>query len=132
MKRAMAVSLVCCYFAAFSLMLLGVLLWQLATGQIHSRWSDALFPLAFAFMLALIPGVIAMGLWVMDNAARITAIVIALIHAIATVQWAAHPLFGWQWLPPLRIMLDVAIIVVLLRPAIRQAFRVNQIALNLH
>jgi hypothetical protein len=131
MKRPLAVTLVSLYYAVFSCALVGLLLWQMGSGNIHSRWSDAAFPLAFAFMSAIIPGVIALGLWVMDNAARFAAILIAIVHGLATLHWAAHPLFGWRWLPPLRIAIDVAIIVALSQPSMRRAFRENRIALGL-
>lgn len=131
MKRPLAVTLVSLYYAGFSGVLVGLLVWQVASGKVHSRWSDAAFPLAFALMLAIIPGVIALGLWVMDNAARFAAILVAIVHGIATLHWAAHPLFGWQWLPPLRIAIDVAIIVALSQPSMRRAFRENRIVLGL-
>lgn len=131
MKRPLTVTLVSLYYAAFSCALVGLLVWQLASGKIHSRWSDAAFPLAFAFMFASIPGVVALGLWVMDNAARFAAILIAIVHGLATLHWAAHPLFGWRWVPPLRLGIDVAIIVALSQPSMRRAFRENRIELHL-
>jgi hypothetical protein len=131
MERPWSVRLACVYFVVFSLVLLSALLWPLITGQMHSRWADTAFPLAFALLVTLIPGVIALGLWVMDNAARVAAIVIAVLHAIATLHWFSHPLFGWQWLPPVRIAIDVVIIVAMLHPATRRAFRQSRIVLDL-
>jgi hypothetical protein len=131
MERPWSVRLACIYFGSFSVVLLSALLWPLIAGQMHSRWVDAAFPLAFALLVTLIPGVVAFGLWVMDSAARVAAIVIALLHAIATVHWFSHPLFGWQWLPPVRIAIDVAIMIAMLHPGTRRAFRQSRIVLDL-
>ena len=131
MKRPWSVTLACVYFGAFSFVLLSALIWPLATGQMHSRWSEAAFPLAFCLLITLLPAIVALGLWLMDSAARVAAMVMALLHAVATLHWFSHPLFGWQWLPAVRFLIDVAIIVTMLHPATTRAFRQSSHLLRL-
>ena len=69
-KRPLDVGLIVLYFAVFSAVLLGILLWQWAAGHIHASWQEKIFVLPICFLLALLPGVLSLGLWMLDNAAR--------------------------------------------------------------
>ena len=67
MTRPIPVTLVSLYFGAFSCLLLAALLKPLLAGEMHSRWSDAAFPLAFALLATLIPaaiGLLSFVLWI--------------------------------------------------------------------
>jgi hypothetical protein len=79
---------------------------------------DALFPVAFCLLPALIPAVIALGLWTLDSAARIAGMLFALIHVLITVAWMSRlPEAKW-FFPSLRIALDCLILTSLLRSAV--------------
>lgn len=129
-ERPLDVTLSSTYFALFSLALLGVLVWQLASHAINARWSEAAIPLAFAFVIALIPGAIALGLWVLDSAARVIAIVFAALHALTCVALLSNPGHS-HVLPAMRLLLDAAVVVCLCRPAVRQAFKWQTIEVSL-
>src|SRR5215813_299965 len=70
MKRPVAVTLSSVYYAGFSVVLISMLLWQIASGGIHERWTDAVFPVAFCFVLAVIPR--GCRAWAMDPRRRST------------------------------------------------------------
>jgi hypothetical protein len=124
MKRPLDVTLSSIYYAGFSAVLIGILLWQIASGGIHERWTDAVFPVAFCFVLAMIPGVVALGLWTLDGAARIGSVVFAFLHLVVTFAFLSK-LSGVHILPYARIVLDCLLIAAMFRPEVRKAFQVH-------
>jgi len=124
MKRPLDVTLSSIYYAGFSVVLISILLWQIASGGIHEHWTDAVFPVAFCFVLAIIPGVVALGLWTLDGAARIGSIVFALLHLLVTLAFLSK-LSGIHVLASARILLDCLLIAVMFRPEVRKAFLVQ-------
>lgn len=121
-RRPLPVRLIAGYFWLFSAVIFGVLFWQMATHQIHGAWAEKVIVLAGCFLLALLPGVLGVGLWLLDNAARIGAIIFALLHAISEAAFLSHvhiPSRAFTWF---RILLDAAIIMALVSPQIRAAF----------
>ena len=129
--RPRAVALIAAYYAAFCIELVAVLSWQLIGHKIHGSWQEAAFPVAFCFLLALLPGVIAIGLWLFDDAARIMAIIFALAHALLNWAWMNQPLVGYRMLTSIRIALDILAILLLTRPAVKRIFHQQRIELHL-
>lgn len=124
MKRPLDVTLSSIYYAGFSLVLIGMLVGQIASGGIHEHWTDAVFPVAFCFVLAIIPGVVALGLWTLDGAARIGSVVFAFLHLVVTFAFLSR-LSGVHMLPYARIVLDCLLIAAMFRPEVRRAFQVQ-------
>ena len=126
MKRPLDVTLASLYYAGFASLLIVVLLSQIT--EIHERWIDAVFPVAFCFLIAFIPAVIALGLWTLDSSARIAAVMFALIHIVTTIAYMAK-LPRIAVVPCLRIILDCVVILAMYRPQGRHSPS-NQIAFS--
>jgi len=127
--RPLAVTLIALYHGIFSCVILAMLVWQLPL--IREPWRGAIFPVLFAFFVALVPGVIAVGLWLLDDAARLMAMLFSLLHALANYGYLSTLQLGWKPLPSGRIVLDVLMITVLLLPSIRRSFRPERMELGL-
>jgi hypothetical protein len=116
------------YQCLFSAVLLGLLVFQLP--RITERWTDALPAVAICTLIALIPGVLGFGLFLLDNAARWGTLVFSAAHAL--LAWrrisvgVVHPT-----LPVIRIAFDVFIIAGLARPAIIRRFIPTRVELKL-
>jgi len=130
-ERPWAVRFVAMYFAAFSCELAGVIAWQVIAGKIHGPWQESIFPLLFCFLMALLPVVIATGLWLLDDAARLMAIFFAVLHAVVNWAWMSNPEVHRPIIPSLRIAMDVLAIFLMSQPAVRGAFRDYRIDLRL-
>lgn len=130
-ERPWPVTLIAIYFAGFCCELVAVLVSQLIGHKIHGAWSEAAFPVAFCFMLALLPGVIAAGLWLLDNAARLMAIFFALAHALLNWAWMSQPSVGYRTITLLRIAADILTILLLCQPTVYRAFQQQRIQLQL-
>lgn len=130
-ERPWPVTLIAIYFAGFCCELVAVLGSQLIGHKIHGSWGEAAFPVAFCFMLVLLPGVIAAGLWLLDNAARIMCVFFALAHALLNWAWMSQPSVGYRSITLLRIAADILTILLLCHPAVRRAFRQQRIELRL-
>jgi len=72
-RRPLDVALIAIYFAGFSSVLVWLIVYQLLAHRIHMPWQDKIVLLPFTLLIAIIPATIALGLWVMDNAARLAA-----------------------------------------------------------
>jgi len=131
MKRPVAVTLSSVYYAGFSVVLISMLLWQIASGGIHERWTDAVFPVAFCFVLAVIPGVVALGLWTLDGGARIGSIVFALLHLIVTMAFLSK-VSGGHIVPYVRIGVDCLLVAIMFRPDVRRAFQLQAEGIRLN
>lgn len=121
MKRPRGVTAIAAYHALFSALLLGRLAWQAIVHRPAAGWLDAAPVLLMLLFLALIPAVLCIGLWIMDEGARIAVIVFTLLHMITTVLYLEHS--PGLWRPWARMGMDVAIVAVLMLPSIRRAFR---------
>lgn len=130
-ERPWAVRFVAVYYAVFSCEIAGAIAWQLIGGKIHGTWQDSIFPLLFCFLLALLPGVIAIGLWLLDDAARWMAVLFAVLHAVVNWAWMSNSEVRRSIMPSLRIAMDVLAIFLLNRPIVRNAFRDYRIDLRL-
>jgi hypothetical protein len=124
------VILVSAYHAIFCCALLYVIASQLP--YITSPWTEAFFPILFMFLVAIIPGVIALGLWVLDDSARYLAIVFSLMHGLGNYALLSNGRLPWSAWPVGRICVDILIIGILVSPPIRRAFRPPSIHLALH
>jgi len=109
------------YHAIFCCALLYVITSQLP--HVTSPWTEAFFPILFMFLVAIIPGVIALGLWVLDDSARYLAIVFSLIHGLGNYPLLSNGQLPWSAWPVGRIGVDILIIGILVSPPIRHAFR---------
>jgi hypothetical protein len=124
------VMLASAYHAIFCCALLYVIARQLP--HITSPWTEAFFPTLFMFLVAIIPGGIALGLWVFDDSARYLAIVFSLIRGLGNYALLSNGRLPWSAWPVGRIGVDILIIGILVSPPIRRAFRPPPIHLALH
>ena len=129
--RPWPVTLIAIYFAGFCCELVTVLAGQMVGHKIHGSWSEAVFPVAFCFMLSFLPGVIAAGLWLLDNAARIMGVFFALAHALLNWAWMSQPSVGYRSITLLRIAMDVLTILLLCHPNVHRRFQHQRIELRL-
>lgn len=127
--KPLPVILASAYHAIFCCALLYVIASQLP--HITSPWTEAFFPVLFMFLAAIIPGVIALGLWLLDDSARYLAIVFSLIHGLGNYALLSSGRLPWSAWPVGRIGLDILVIGILVSP-IRRAFRPPAIHLALH
>ena len=130
-RRPLDVVLAAIYYAGFSAVLLGILLWQWAGGHIHATWQEKIVVLPICFLLAILPGVLAVGLWLLDNAALIGAVLFALMHTIAELALLSNPHIPSRAFAVFRIVLNGVIIACLGRPGVRRAFKWNPVELTL-
>lgn len=130
-RRPLDVTLICGYFVLLSAVLLGMILWALFTHRIHSPWQDQIFVLPVCFLIALMPVVLALGLWVQDNAARLGGIVFVLLHTGTEIVWFTNPHIPSRAFTVFRIALNLAIIFCLSRPGVRRAFRWKPVGIEL-
>ena len=122
------VILVAAYQCLFSLVLLGLLVFQLP--RITERWTDAVPALSIMFLVIIVPGVLGFGLLVLDNSARWGTLAFSIIHAmLAWRRFSGSPVH--PMMPIIRIAFDAFIIAVLIRPAIVRRFIHRQIQLKL-
>ena len=130
-ERPLDVTLVAIYLGAFSAVLWGIISWEWLGGHIHGAWQDKLVVLPLCLLLSLLPGVIALGLWVLDNAARLGAMLFALLHAITEIAFFFKPHIPSPAFTLLRIALDALIIASLCRPGVRKVFSWDPVRLSL-
>ena len=130
-KRPLDVALIALYHAAFSAVLLVILLWQWAAGHIHASWQEKIIVLPICFLLALLPGVLSLGLWMLDNAARIAAFLFALLHTIAEMAFLSNPHVPSRTFTLFRIALNIVIVGCLCRAGVRRAFKWQPIGFSL-
>lgn len=128
--KPLPVILIAAYHAIFCCVLLCVIVIQLP--QLRSSWTDAAFPILFMAFAAIIPGVIALGLWILDDSARYLAIVFSLLHGLGNYALLSTGRLPWTARPLGRIGLDVLIIGILIQPSIGNAFRPPPIHLTLN
>ena len=123
MNRPLEVTAIALYHGLFSAALLATLMWQGLTHPPSDGWIVAAPVIAMLALVSFIPAVICLGLWVMDDAARIAAIIFTISHLLLTGAWLQHT--AVHWLPCARIAVDVLIIVVLVLPRIKLAFEIE-------
>jgi hypothetical protein len=121
MRRPRGVTAIAVYHVLFSALLVGTLVQQGIAHHPAAGWLDAAPVLLMMLFLSLIPAVLAYGLWIMDDGARVGAILFTFLHLLTAIVYVQH--VPWMWRPWTRIALDAAIIAVLLLPSIRRAFR---------
>lgn len=127
--KPLSIVLVSAYHAIFSCVLLFVIVTQIP--QITSPWTEALFPVLFMAFAAAIPGVIALGLWALDDSARYFAIGFSLLHGLGNYALISTGRLPYAVRPVGRIILDIVIIGVLLSPSVKRTFRPPPIHLTL-
>ncbi len=119
--------LIAAYHFLFSCVLIGLLTWQLP--EITESWKYVVPTLIMAYMLAAIPAVLGVGLFLGDDAARIGTVLFSVAHALLACAYLTR-VHVWAF-PALRIGLDVVMIAILLRPQVRRAFQTSPISLHL-
>lgn len=120
MKRPGEVVAIVIYQVLFSVVLIGTLVWQGVTHHPSDGWLYAAPVIAMLLFVSLVPAVLAFGLWIMDNGARIGCMIFTLLHMMVTVAYL-HRVPGF-WRPWTRLALDAVILAVLMLPRIRRAF----------
>lgn len=123
MRRPAEVSAVAIYHVLFSVLLVGTLAGQAAFHPPSAGWLDAAPVLLMMLFVSLVPAVLAYGLWIMDEGARIIAIIFTALHLISTVVYLRHVPDLWR--PWARLALDAVIIAILASPTVRRAFRME-------
>lgn len=123
MKRPLDLRLVATYYAVFSL----VWLWLVA----REIRTEVAFAALFAICIALLPGVIALGLWTFADGARIASVAFALIHAAITLAWLLRPHHSKWLLSELHVVADGLIVACMCRPGMLKLFRAETIQLRL-
>jgi high-affinity Fe2+/Pb2+ permease len=104
-RRPLDVVLIAIYYAGFSAVLVGIVLYQWLGGHIHGSWQEKIVVVPGCLLLGLLPGVLATGLWMFDSAARIGAIVFALLPTIAELAFLSNPRIPSPAFTVLRIVL---------------------------
>ncbi|GEM_PF-3429941 len=127
--KPLLVVLIAAYHAIFSCVLVYVIVSQLP--RLRSPWTEAAFPVLFMVFAAIIPGVIALGLWILDDSARYFAIFFSLLHGLGNCALLATGRLQWTARPLVRIGIDILIMGILFLPSIRNAFRPPPIRLSL-
>lgn len=130
-ERPLDVTLIAIYLGGFSTVLWAVILFQWLGGNIHGAWRDKLVVLPLCLLLSLLPGVIALGLWVLDNAARVGAMLFVFLHAITEIAFLLKPHIPSPAFTLFRIVLDGLIIACLCRPGVRKVFSWDPVRLSL-
>lgn len=120
MRRPFGVTAIAIYHALFSVVLVGTLVWQGFTHHPSDGWLYAAPVIAMMLFLALVPAVICVGLWLMDNGARVGCLIFTLLHMLSTIAYLQHAPALWR--PWARLALDAVIVVVLMLPRIRRSF----------
>lgn len=118
------VAAIAVYQALFSAVLLGTLIWQATTHHPSDGWLYASPVLLMMLFVSLLPAVLAYGLWIMDDGARIGTAIFTLLHAISIIVYLQQSAAYWR--PWTRLAIDVAIIAFLFLRSTRRAFRNNQ------
>lgn len=127
--KPLPVILISVYHGIFCCVLLCMIVSQLP--HVTSSWIEAFFPVLFMFFAATIPGVIAVGLWVLDDSARYLTIVFSLLHGLGNYALLSTGRLPWTVRPLGRMVMDVLIIGILVLPPIRSTFRPPPIHLSL-
>ena len=115
--RPAALTLVCLYLGTLSLSVVTHLLRELISPGMHEAWSDAWFPALFCCFLALVPVLIAIGLWLCDNSARAMSIGFALLHLLSIYFWMRNPAVVAHWWTYAKAVGDFAVIAIGLSPS---------------
>lgn len=122
-RRPLAVLLITIYHVGFSAFVLGLIIWQIAIHQIHATSQEKIIVLPFTFFIAILPGVLGFGLWMLDNAARLGVILFSLLHAISEVAYLGNAHIPSPAFTTVRIIWDATIILWLCHSSVRKAFR---------
>jgi len=130
-RRPLAVQVIAIYQIGFSAFLLGLIVWQIATHHIHATWQEKIIVLPFTFIIAILPGVLGFGLWMLDSAARLGVIFFSLLHAISEIAYLGHAHIPSPAFTILRIVWDGIIILWLCHSSVRKAFRWQPLNLSL-
>lgn len=130
-RRPLAVVLITLYHVGFSAFLLGLLVWQIATHQIHATVAEKAVVLPFTFLIAILPGVLGFGLWMLDNAARLGVILFTLLHAISEIAYLSNAHVPSRAFTLVRIIWDGVMIAWLSHSSVRKAFQWQSVELSL-
>lgn len=118
-SRPPAMTATSLYLTAFSGYVLVRLASQLAAGEMHEPWSEAWFPVLLCLCLSLLPAVIALGVWVCDQAARLMAAAFAVFDLAVIVAFTRS--FGMSGFRFVKLVADLAILLALFTPRVRDA-----------
>ncbi len=120
-RRPWTLTVVAISFFSFS----GYALFVLVSGASHMRsnLSDAWFPLLVCLTAAALPAVLGLGLWMMDNAARIGGIFLLGLHAASTLAWIEHTANMTAPRPEIRLVFDAILVALLLSQSARSSCR---------
>src|SRR5664279_2230739 len=84
------------------------------------------------YAIATLPAVLGFGLTLLDESARLGTILFTIVHALFDWKYLHSGFAPYPKFTVFRIALDVLIIVVLNRRAVRLAFQLSPVSLLLH
>lgn len=123
------VTLIAAYQFLFSMVLVGLMIWQLP--RVTEPWQYAFPVLIMCFALALLPGILGFGLMLRDDAARVGTQLFSLVHGLFNLEYIRRGLAPHPEFTAARILLDIVIILVLQRHSVRRIFELSPIRLDL-
>lgn len=129
-ERPIVVNAACLYWGGFSAYLIGAIVFQIVTFQIHGPWTDAIVPVILMLALSAFPAVVAFGLWLLDDSARLLCMAFCFVHAMSCFAWMSRPGIHTA-LPSARIVIDFGMIFALNTRAVCNAFSQRDIDLQL-
>ena len=109
------------YLVAFAVYVSAHVVLQAVGYGIREPWSEAWFPLVLCFALAAAPAVIAMGVWVCDDLARLLAAAFMLFDLVVVVLFAHR--FGFSPFRTAKFACDLACLAAMCSPRAKQACR---------
>ncbi len=107
------------YLAGFSTYIFTHLVTELLFAGVREPWYESCLPIALCFWLAIIPLLIAIGLWVCDDLARKCVIGFAALELIMVVCYAHS--FGATDVRLVKFLCNLAILVAMFTPRVRNA-----------
>lgn len=129
-ERPLIVNAACLYWAGFSAYLIGKIAFQIFTFRIHESWTDAIMPVVLMLALSAFPAVVALGLWLLDDSARVLCMVFCFVHGMSCAAWMSTPGVHAA-VPAGRVAVDIVIIVGMNAGTVRRAFRQRRTELRL-
>lgn len=120
-ERPLELTATAFYLIAFALYVSVHLALQAVGYGIREPWSEAWFPLVLCFVLAAVPAVIAMGVWVCDDLARMLAAAFTLFDLTVVILFAHR--FGFSPFRTAKFVCDLACLAAMFTPRVQQACR---------
>lgn len=120
-RRPFEVHATATYLVGFSVYVVAHLVIQILNSGIRESWYEAWFPVLVCFWIAVIPAIIAAGVWLYDDFARKLAIAFATLE-LGMVSWFVHS-YGVNDVRLVKFFCSIAVLAAMLSPRVRTACR---------